>query len=547
MPPSSDTPIGNYSRSIQITKPAVTSKTGMVTANHPVAARAGAKILATGGNAVDAAIATSMMLGVCEPWMSGLGGCGQMLIYMAATKEVRLVDFGTVSPQELTPSDFILTGEIGRNMFNWPTVNEDINNIGAKSICVPTLLGGMETAHRNYGTKPWADLIMPAAQHAEAGITIDAYASLFISSAARDLQKNKAAAALFLQSDKLPPSLAWSNGQPITQPMPQLAQTLRTIAHEGSEAFYHGEIGQRLTEDVQALGGYLTMDDLIHYKAKDEPAAKVDIDECTISTGAPHTAGPALIKAMSVLGKQSLRTTSALDTPQAMLRLVKTLFEVAQSNDIATAQDRGSPRESCTTHFNVIDRDGNLVVVTQTLLSVFGSSVISPQTGILLNNGTLWFDPVPDRPNSIGASKRPQSNMCPVIAQWENAAGAPAMLGIGAAGGRRIMPAVIQILLRILGGEDITSAFHAPRVETSRTENLVADFRLASDILTTLRTDFNVTISERHFYPYAFACPAGIYRSGGMNSGCTETYSLWGDTISEEMLLGEVVTGTLNG
>jgi len=177
-----------------------------------------------------------------------------------------------------------------------------------------------------------------------------------------------------------------------------------------------------------------------------------------------------------------------------------------------------------------------MVVVTQTLLSTFGSKVLSPKTGILLNNGALWFDPSPGQPNSIGAGKRPVSNICPVIAHWPDDHGEDIKVGLGAAGGRKIMPAVAQILLRMLSGMSLEDAFHFPRIETSQLHRIVADVGLDNAILEALSNDFNMTLSQRHFYPYAFACPAGIYRHKGINYGCTETYSLWGDTVTEEMV-----------
>lgn len=521
--------VNNYSQSLIFRKPAVRSRNGLVTANHRLAAEAGAEILAMGGNAIDAAITTSMMLGVCEPWMSGLGGCGQMLVHMQDSDNVRLFDFGTISPASLRPADFILNGEQGDNLFNWPMVTGDMNNIGARSICVPSQLAGLALAHKTLGKMPWHELLAPAINQAIKGVPVDAYGSLFIAGAARALRSNMAAAALFLD-DGLPPSLAWSSDQIMYLPMTELARTISGIADEGASLFYQGEIGQKLCEDIAELGGYLKRDDLANYMAFDMPAPRYRIGDCEIATSARHTAGSSLADAIEHMQGNQLRS------PAEHVTLAKVLQSTAKRYMCRSGEDVPGAEPSCTTHFNIVDRQGNMVVVTQTLLSTFGSKVLSPKTGILLNNGTLWFDPAPDQPNSIGAGKRPVSNICSVIARWPDDHGEDIKVGLGAAGGRKIMPAVAQILLRMLAGMSLEDAFHAPRIETSQLHRIVADVGLDGAILDALDNAFDMTLSQRHFYPYAFACPAGIYRHEGINYGCTETYSLWGDTVTEEMV-----------
>ncbi len=524
--------MNNYSRSIQIAKPAVTSKKGMVVCNHKVAAEAGAEVLAAGGSAMDAAITTSFMLGVCEPWMSGLGGCGQMLVYSAATGAVDSIDFGTTTPRSLDPAAFPLAPGSGGNLFGWPKVVDDRNLIGAPSVCVPTLVRAMDVAHKRYGRMPWRELLAAAAQQAEQGLVIDAYASLFIGSSARDLQTNEVAAQLFLDEDGLPPTIAWSSGNTLQRPMPALAATLGAIADDGADVFYEGEVGKCLIDDIQALGGYLSRHDLIAYRPKILPARQQISAGHRVHVAPELNAGPSLLPVLSDMDRAYAKSTPGSDD---YLDLINALHNSADHRMATMGGDGDAKGAACTTHFNVVDRQGNMVVVTQTLLSAFGSKVVSGQTGVLLNNGVMWFDPQPGRPNSIAASKRPLNNMCPVIAISHGDKKHRSVVGIGASGGRKIMPAVAQILWRMFWfDQSLEQAFHAPRLETSVRNKITADHRLGDSVLDAIRQQFDLDVTERHFYPYAFACPSAIKSQGGSNAGCSEVYSLWGDAVSEE-------------
>jgi gamma-glutamyltranspeptidase/glutathione hydrolase len=157
----------------------------------------------------------------------------------------------------------------------------------------------------------------------------------------------------------------------------------------------------------------------------------------------------------------------------------------------------------------VVDAEGTMVSLTQTLLSAFGSKILSPRTGILLNNGIMWFDPRPGGPNALAPGKRPLSNMCPVIATRD---GRP-WLSIGASGGRRIMPAVMQIASMLIDGSlDLETAFHVPRIDVSGGPAVGADRRLAPEILAALEARFTVQETESMVWPKLFACPSAILR-----------------------------------
>jgi len=189
-------------------------------------------------------------------------------------------------------------------------------------------------------------------------------------------------------------------------------------------------------------------------------------------------------------------------------------------------------RESCTTHFSIVDRAGNLCAVTQTLLSIFGARIVSPSTGVLLNNGIMWFDPEPGKPNSLAPGKRCLGNYCPVVG--ETAKGE--RFALGAAGGRKIVGAVLQLISFLIDyGLTLEDAFHRPRMDMSGGECVIADPALAAEDLRALEAAFPVSTARGGVYPDAFARPCGVLRSGELNMGCTEFTQPWADVALEEL------------
>jgi gamma-glutamyltranspeptidase/glutathione hydrolase len=188
----------------------------------------------------------------------------------------------------------------------------------------------------------------------------------------------------------------------------------------------------------------------------------------------------------------------------------------------------GAP--GCTTHFSVVDREGNLCAVTQTLLSIFGSRVVSPATGILLNNGIMWFDPEPGKPNSLAPGKRCLGNYCPVVGET----GDGRRFALGASGGRKIIGTVLQIASFLIDHRfTLEEAFHQPRIDMSGGERVIADRALPADTLRALEAAYPTSTARRTVYPYPFAVPAAVLREGDMNMGCTEIMSPWGDAVAE--------------
>ncbi len=186
--------------------------------------------------------------------------------------------------------------------------------------------------------------------------------------------------------------------------------------------------------------------------------------------------------------------------------------------------------ESCTTHLTTCDADGGMVAMTTTLLSSMGSRVVLPGSGVLMNNGIMWFDPRPGRPNSLAPGKRPLTNMLPAILRD----GDRPVLGAGASGGRRIMAAVLQLLAFVAGfGMTPEEAAHHPRIDVSDPANVDADQRLAPDILAALETDSPLDRVEHAVLPVNFACPNLIHVDGDVRTGISDVMSPWSSAVAQ--------------
>ncbi|MDU6494146.1 gamma-glutamyltransferase, partial [Bradyrhizobium sp.] len=185
---------------------------------------------------------------------------------------------------------------------------------------------------------------------------------------------------------------------------------------------------------------------------------------------------------------------------------------------------------ACTTHYSVVDRDGNMAAVTQTLLSGFGSKFQAPQSGIMMNNGIMWFDPTPGTTNSLAPGKRCLTNYTPVVAQAADGK----RLALGASGGRRILPAVAQMLSFVMDyGMDLDAAIHQPRIDASEGDVVGADTRLPAEVMNALAAKFETVPSPVQTMPMKFACPSIVLRNGDTNSGATEIFHAWGDAVAE--------------
>ena len=507
----------NFSDSQVIRKSVVPTRGGVVAAQHKRAAQAGAAVLEAGGDAVDAAVATSFAIGVVEPWMSGLAAGGCMVLWRAGEATAHVVDYGMRSPRELDPADYPLAGGgKAQDLFAWPLVKDDRNVQGATAVAVPGVAAGMELAHQRFGRMPWRELVAPAVALAREGMLLDWYAGLMIASNARALSRDRDAAALFLEDGRWPPLVSWNAITEKHLDQRRLSSTLELISREGSKALYGGEVGRALAKDVREKGGCLSLEDLASYRAHLVDALEVPYRGGRVFAAPGMTGGPTLAFALKKLGEKA--KPSYLDYARAL--------DAAWRERLQTMGDR----EGCTTHFSVVDRAGNLCAVTQTLLSVFGSRVVSPSTGVPLNNGIMWFDPEPGKPNSLAPGKRCLGNYCPVAGETADRR----RFALGASGGRKILGTVLQMSSFMMDhGASLEEAFHRPRIDMSGEGRVIADRALPKEVIDELNRFLPTTTARRGIFPYAFAVPAGVLREGELNMGCTEIMSPWGDAVAQ--------------
>lgn len=501
-----------------IQKPVVSSDKGVVTAHHPAAAAIGADVLAKGGNAMDAAIATSFAITVLEPWMSGIGGGGFMTVYSASEKRVRTFHFNMRSPKAMNPEDYELDeSRIGGDLFAWPSVKGDINVNGWKSIGVPGHLAGIEMAHRRFATMPWADLIAPAIDLAERGLPVSWHTTLRISAAMSQLVADPTAASIYLPNG-YPPVPQPGQKMPYLN-LDKLAETFRTLARDGVGTFYDGAMARSIADDVAQAGGDLALDDLQSYRAEERDPLTFGYAGKTIHTVDGLSAGPSLCDTMGRLapmhgGVDGPTPEDVANWAVALREAYKVRFET-----LGDVDDSADP--SCTTNLVASDSEGNLVVITQTLLSLFGAKVVLPSSGILMNNGLMWFDPRPGRPNSMAPDKRPLSNMAPSIVTGDD--GKP-LVGLGASGGRRIYPALMQLMSYMLDfGYDLEKAFHAPRIDVCGGDYVGVNPRFSGEVFAALEKVLPVLRQEHVVVPGGYAIPSAIQLNAASTGQITST------------------------
>jgi gamma-glutamyltranspeptidase/glutathione hydrolase len=232
------------------------------------------------------------------------------------------------------------------------------------------------------------------------------------------------------------------------------------------------------------------------------------------------SAGPTLLDALRHLEAHDLASTP---DAASYLAVADSLFAAYESRFATMGEVSQAP--SSTTNFSVIDGDGNMVVVTQTLMSTFGSMVRLPETGVILNNGMLWFDPVPGRRNSIAPGKRPLSNMAPTVVLRDEAPD----VALGASGGRRIFPALFQLISFIHDfAMDLDTAFRQPRIDVSGGPLVTVDPRLGDDILAAVAARHPTIVEQSGVRPTSFATPNAVMRDkAGENSAVVHIPTPW--------------------
>jgi gamma-glutamyltranspeptidase/glutathione hydrolase len=512
-----------------VRKPLARARGGIVATQNRIAGEAGVRILDAGGNAIDAAAATGLALAAVEPWNSGLGGIGFMLVYLAREKKVHVVDFGPISPRRLNPADFPLSGGTTTDLFTWPSVKDDRNVHGPLSIAVPGHVDGHATALAKFGTKSFTEVIAPAIELAELGIAADWFLTLKTATMAKELSRYPSSAAVWLPHG-FPPITP--QGAPLGRlKLKGLAETLRRLAKNGPRDFYEGETAGMIVGDLRALGGVLDAADLKDYHARIVAPLEVEYGGARVSLAGGLTGGQSMAGVLAALAQQPFRKGGPPGA-DAFVAYAQTLRDAyaERLTRMGEASDEKSP--GCTSHFNVIDREGNMVAVTQTLLSVYGSRLVLPTTGILMNNGINWFDPRPESPNAIGPAKRPLTNMCPVIVS-RNGAG---WFAIGASGGRKIMPAVTQLCSFLIDhGLSLEDAFHQPRIDASGGDSVGVDPRHAAEVQAALAARFPLNLTELVVFPNNFACPSAVMQdaASGEHFGIADVMSPWSGAVAQ--------------
>ena len=463
---------------------------GIVVSDHPLATQAGTEILGRGGNAIDAAIATGFALAVVDQAASGLGGGGFMIVYDARDKRAHALDFRETAPEAAQANLYVRNGK--------PVPSLSLT--GALAVAVPGEVAGLLAAMKRFGSLPLAVLMAPAIRLATEGFPLDAALRYAIERQRSNMKKFPELGRVFLVKDEVPPE-----GEIIRQP--DLGQTLKAVVADGADVFYQGWIAQAIVETVKEDGGVLTLEDLKSYKPIwREPLVGSYRKRTVITMPPPSSGGVALIEMLNVLEGHQL--TKLAPNSATYLHLVaeamkhafadraqylgdpdfvKAPIPTLVSKDYAAwIRGRISPikthpakyyglgnfkaEQGGTTHFSVLDRFGNAVACTLSVNTRFGSKILVPKTGIVLNNEMDDFAIHPsgnvyglvgNEANSLQPKKRPLSSMTPtIILQGDR----PELI-VGGAGGPRIISATLQTILNVLDFQmPIKEAVESPRI-----------------------------------------------------------------------------------
>jgi gamma-glutamyltranspeptidase/glutathione hydrolase len=344
---------------------------------------------------------------------------------------------------------------------------------------------------------------------------------LQIASAAADLARYPASVAAFLPGGQPP-----GHPMPPTRiPRPDLAATLRALAEGGPRAFYEGPIAEALAGDVAEGGGALSAADLAGYEAVIRTPLAIRFAGGTVHALPELSGGPTMARALKTLDGALPDAPSA----SAHVAIGAALFESFADRLARMGDEVGRRGESCTTHISVVDREGTLVALTTTLLSAFGSRMVSPSTGVLLNNGINWFDPRPGRPNSLGAGKRPLCNYNPALIETADGRGA----ALGASGGRRIIGAITQLAIDVAQwGMDPETALAQPRVDVSGGPTLAYDPRFDAATTAALSHQFDAKPVPLAALPNSYACPSIVMRDGARRLGAADPIHPWAEAVA---------------
>lgn len=486
-----------------------------VAADNAECSKVGRNILKKGGSAVDAAIATTLCVGVINMHSTGIGGGGFMMVYDSHKRSAEMIDFRETAPEHS-----------GVDLFK----GDPLNGIrGGLAVGVPGELRGLEAAWKKYGKLPWKELFKPAIHIAKKGFIIPETVAIAINIWKDILMKDKTFRRVFTRNGKL-----LKKGDLLKRP--QLAKTLQLIARAGSaEPFYNGAMSKTLVKEVRAAGGVLTMNDLKNYKVKFRPALKSKLDDMTLLSTPPPTAGPVLALTLNILDgfklkqndldenpvrtyhriieafKFAYKYRSMLADPDYEKEVNKTVKEMmstklaeeirSQITDTKThLQDYyGSryhvPIKTGTTHLAVLAANGDAVSLTSTVNGYFGAKFLSNKLGFVYNNEmddfsapnvTNEFGLPPSPVNFIKPGKRPQSSAVPAMVLDKKG---NVLMTIGAAGGTIITTSVAQAIMNYFWfKKNLQTAVTMPRVHDQLYPNFVfAETKFPTEVVNGLK------------------------------------------------------------
>lgn len=484
-------------------------KNGVVSTGKYEASKIGADIIEAGGNAVDAAVAVGFALGVCEPQSSGIGGGGFMLIHSAETGENVFVDFREPAPASAEPGMWPMdeNGEL-TDATKWE---------GGPSVGVPGEVKGLLYALDTYGTMTREAVMNPSIDMAENGYEVSAVMNRDMMEKFEKLTRFKACGDIYLK-DGYP----YTVGDIVKNP--DLAKTLTMIRDNGSDAFYKGEVAEAMVKAVQESGGILTMEDLANYDVKlRTPVSGTYRGYEILSSPPPSSGGTTIVEILNILENFDIKgmghnsvdhlhtlteamkmaykdrgffaaDTDFIDVPLTGMASKEYAKELASQIDPEKAQifehgDAWAYESPQTTHYSIMDKQGNIVAVTKTINYVFGSGVVPEGYGFIMNDEMDDFDAEVGTANEVQPGKRPMSSMSPTIILKD---GKPVMT-IGAPGSQRIISGVAQVISNVIDFDmDIQDAISAPRIHagsdwTTSDETIMIETRVDKDVIEGLK------------------------------------------------------------
>ena len=472
----------------------VRAQSGMVSSQNALSTEVGRDILAKGGNAIDAAVAVGFSLAVTLPRAGNLGGGGFMMVHIAKTNETVAIDYRGTAPMSASASDFISAeGKVDRSL----------SKLGFTASTVPGTVAGLYEAHQRWGKLPWKTLLTGAIRQAQQGITVSEDLSWAIAAKAPVLKANTESLQTFFKAG----GELYQAGDTLQRKA--LAKTLNLIADKGRAGFYRGSVARQIAREMKAHGGFIREQDLADYKAVVKTPLATEYRGHSVFTMPPPAGGIHLVQMLNMLEAYPLENYghNSASTLHVLAEVMKRAYAfrakylgdpafvevpvnwlagktLAASQVKTLDMQRATPvaeiapsspaelQESAdTTHYSIMDSEGNVVSNTYTLSASFGSGVTIAGTGILMNNQINNFALLYGVPgasgarasfaNSLQGGKRTKSTQTPVIVFKDQ----QPLLATGTPGGRRIITTMLQIISNVVDHKmNIADATHAPRI-----------------------------------------------------------------------------------